>query len=115
MKTKQTKTKAEKANQSPVTVYPRIPTADAKASFHKKVAKTDESNPALDAFLLVMNHFTTNTKSWTRPDVHYFSRPYALERDVVEDLLTKFIEHFHALGKIEIVEGCYSDPIFINV
>jgi hypothetical protein len=102
-------------SQSPVTVYPRVPTSTARESFAKRYARTDESNPALDAFLLIMGHFATNTLSFTRADVLYYSRPYALEFSVVQDLFAKWIEHMHALGKIEVVEGCYSEPVFINV
>jgi hypothetical protein len=102
-------------SHSPVTVYPRVPTGTARDSFAKRYAKTDESNPALDAFLIVMGHFSSNVRSFTRQDVHYYSRTYSLPHDVVEDLLTKWIQHMHGLGKIEVVDGCYSEPVFINV
>ena|SRR6185295_8836714 len=116
MKTKKQNTKqVEQETKSPVTVYARIPTKDASAAFYAKEKNQDESSPALDAFLMVMQHFISNTRSFTREEVHYYSRTYSLPYGIVEDLLTKWIQHMHGLGKIEIVDGCYSDSVFLNV
>ena len=107
--------KQKKINSSKLTFSPIISNEEAKQNFIKSLKKQNDngSNNYLEKFLMVADHITNNMKSFCIDDFLYSSRPFEIPPVIVKEYFSKFVEVLVQCGKLDIVNGCYSDPIYI--
>lgn len=101
---------------SKITFSPIISNEEAKQTFVKSLKKQNEniSTDSLSKFLMVADHITSNMRSFSIDDFIYSSRPFEIPPVIVKELFEKYVEVLLQCGKLDAVQGCYDNVIYIS-
>ncbi len=112
---KTTKSRKAKPQAQNLTIWPAYTRAQAQKIFAESVgdAADDGKNNYLEKFLAVADGVLSNGRSFCLQDVQYAARPFDIPADEVAKLFELWTSKLCSLSKLEKIEGCYSQPIFI--
>jgi hypothetical protein len=108
--------KQKKLNSSKLTFSPIISNEEAKQNFIKSLSKQNNNSTKdnLEKFLMVADHITSNMRSFSIDDFIYSSRPFEIPPTIVKDLFERYVEVLVQCGKLDAVQGCYDNMIYIS-
>ncbi|MDB6121991.1 MAG: hypothetical protein JWQ71_984 [Pedosphaera sp.] len=97
---------------------PGITKSEFNAEFLKSLKlkqANDGANTHIEEFIRAMDNLTSSKQSFTRDDVRYFTQFTDLPTAETDMLFDRWTQEMMLRRKLEVVQGCYDDVVYISV